>query len=86
MKNNYTRDSGYVYKACDILCIYRSEAQLSAIVQLMHEYLPELLDVEKQQAVDEAAEALQQELQLYLTCNSAAELQRARIKTDLLIP
>ncbi|XP_001602812.2 uncharacterized protein LOC100118950 [Nasonia vitripennis] len=69
-----------------VLLSARSEAQLSAIVQLMHEYLPELLDVEKQQAVDEAADALQRELQLYLTCNSTAELQRAKIRSDLLIP
>ncbi|OXU20553.1 hypothetical protein TSAR_004363 [Trichomalopsis sarcophagae] len=69
-----------------VLLSARSEAQLSAIVQLMHEYLPELLDVEKQQAVDEAADALQQELLLYLTCNSTAELQRAKIRSDLLIP
>lgn len=52
----------------------------------MREDFPELLDLEKQQAVDEAAEALREELELYLTCNDVAKLQRARVKTDLLIP
>lgn len=52
----------------------------------MRKDFPELVDVEKQQAVGEAYEALKDELALYLNCDDRTELQRARIKTDLLIP
>lgn len=56
------------------------------VVQLLRESFPDLMDVEKQQSVDEAADALCQELKLYLNGASASEMQRARVKTDLLIP
>ncbi|KAL7286137.1 hypothetical protein TKK_0019580 [Trichogramma kaykai] len=69
-----------------LLISARSEAQLSVVVQLMIEAFPELLDVEKQQALDEAAEALRKEMELYLTCNDTVQIQRARVTTDLLIP
>ncbi|XP_058795954.1 uncharacterized protein LOC131666902 [Phymastichus coffea] len=64
----------------------RSAGQLSTMVQLMREDFPELIDLEKQQMLDDAAEVLCEELQLYLTCDDEAKLQRARVKTDLLIP
>ncbi|KAJ8686643.1 hypothetical protein QAD02_022437 [Eretmocerus hayati] len=68
-----------------ILVSARSESQLSIAVQLLRDNFPELLDVEKQQAIDEAAEALSQELKLYLESSHLPTIQRARIKTDLLI-
>ena len=64
----------------------RSEAQLSILIQVVKEAFPEMLDVEKEQALDEAAEALKTEMQLYLTCDDPAQIQRARVTTDLLIP
>ncbi|XP_014218306.1 uncharacterized protein LOC106646704 [Copidosoma floridanum] len=69
-----------------VLLSARSEAQLSVVVQLLRMDFPEMIDVEKQQAMDEAAEVLRNELKLYLSCTDAVKLQRARIKTDLLIP
>lgn len=64
----------------------RSQAQLSAVIQLVKKEFPELLDLEEQQSIDEAAEALREELKCYLSSSDPANIQRARVKSDLLIP
>ena len=64
----------------------RSEAQLSILIQVVKEAFLEMLDEEKQQALDEAAEALKTEIQLYLTCDDPAQIQRARVTMVFLIP
>lgn len=66
--------------------MFRSEAQLTVIMKLLQIDFPELINVEKEQTVDEAGETLFNELSLYLNCNDISQLQRAKIKTDLLIP
>ncbi|XP_011500668.1 PREDICTED: uncharacterized protein LOC105364447 [Ceratosolen solmsi marchali] len=69
-----------------VLLSARSETQLSLLMTLMHKEFPEMLDIEKQELLEEAAEALREELQLYLTCNDPYQIKQARIKSDLLIP
>jgi hypothetical protein len=52
----------------------------------MRKDFPEIIDLQKQEFLEEAAKALYEELQLYLTCDDPHKLQQARIKTDLFIP
>lgn len=69
-----------------VLISARSEAQLTAVVQLLKKEYPEVFDPEKQQMIDEAAEALEEELKCYLNLSDKAAIQRAKVKSDLLIP
>lgn len=63
----------------------RSDAQMNVMLRILKDKFPDMIVKEENNCVL-AARTLMEELKLYLYDTSGPEKQRARIKTDLLIP